>query len=75
MTHIKGTSTEDLINYLTSSVEALRMENERLLDQVERMTQNIEVIDAEIVTHNNGLSGYYNFINNFNYQLKSTQND
>jgi hypothetical protein len=75
MTHIKGTSTEDLINYLTSSVEALRIENTRLLDQVERMTQNIEVIDAEIVTHNNGLGGYYNFMNNFNYQLKSTQND
>ena len=75
MTHIKGTSTEDLINYLTSSVEALRIENTRLLDQVERMTQNIEVIDAEIVTHNNGLGGYYNFMDNFNYQLKSTQND
>ena len=75
MTHIKGTSTEDLINYLTSSVEALRIENTRLLDQVERMTQNIEVIDSEIVTHNNGLGGYYNFMNNFNYQLKSTQND
>ena len=75
MTHIKGTSTEDLINYLTSSVEALRIENERLLDQLERMTNNIEVIDAELVTHQNGLGGYYNFINQFNYQLKSKHND
>lgn len=69
------TSNDDLINYLTSSVEALRIENTRLLDQIERMTNNIEVIDAELVTHQNGLGGYYNFMNNFNYQLKSTQND
>ena len=69
------TSNDDLINYLTSSIEALRIENARLLDENERMTNNIEVIDAELVTHQNGLGGYYNFMNNFNYQLKSTQND
>jgi flagellar capping protein FliD len=69
------TSNDDLINYLTSSVEALRIENTRLLDENERLINNIEVIDAELVTHQNGLGGYYNFMNNFNYQLKSTQND
>ncbi len=75
MTQIKGTSTEDLINYLTSSIEALRLENARLLDENERLTNNIEVVDAELVTHQSGMGGYYNFINQFNYQLKSKQND
>jgi hypothetical protein len=69
------TSNDDLINYLTSSIEALRIENARLLDENERLINNIDVIDAELVTHQNGLGGYYNFMNNFNYQLKLTQND
>lgn len=69
------TSNDDLINYLTSSIEALRIENARLLDENERLINNIEVIDAQIITHQNNIGQYYNFMNNFNYQLKSTQND
>lgn len=69
------TSQDDLINYLTSSIEALRLENSRLMDENERLINSIEVVDAELVTHQNGMGGYYNFINQFNYQLKSKQND
>ena len=69
------TSNDDLINYLTSSIEALRIENARLLDENERLINNIDVIDAQIITHQNNIGDYYNFMNNFNYQLKSTQND
>jgi len=69
------TSNDDLINYLTSSIEALRIENARLLNENERLINNIEVIDAQIITHQNNIGQYYNFMNNFNNQLKSTQND
>ena len=75
MTQIKGTPAEDLINYLRSSVEALRIENAKLADENERLINNIEVIDAQIITHENNIGGYYNFIEQFNYQLKSKQND
>jgi hypothetical protein len=69
------TSNDDLINYLTSSIEALRIENSRLMEENERLINNIEVVDAELITHQSGMGGYYNFINQFNYQLKSKQND
>lgn len=69
------TSHDDLINYLTSSIEALRLENSRLMDENERLINNIEVIDAQIITHQNNIGAYYNFMNNFNYQLKTNQND
>jgi hypothetical protein len=59
---------EDLQNYLLQSNEALRIENLKLQDEVDRLTMNIEVIDAEIVS--NGMAQYYDFINNFNYTLK-----
>lgn len=68
---IKGTSTEDTIRFLYESNEALRIENTRLMDEVERLTNNIEVHDAEILTHKNGIGDYYNFITNFNYTLKN----
>ena len=69
------TSQDDLINYLTSSIEALRIENARLMEEKERLINNIEVVDAELVTHQNGMGGYYNFMNQFIYQLKTNQND
>lgn len=47
-------STKELVNYLNQSNEALRIENSRLMDEVERLTMNIEVHQAEI------LSDYYN---------------
>ena len=47
-------STKELVNYLSQSNEALRIENKRLMDEVERLTMNIEVHQAEIV------SDYYN---------------
>ena len=61
--------TKELVNYLSQSNEALRIENSRLLDEVERLTMNIEVHDAQIVT--NEMGGYYQFMNNFNYTLKN----
>jgi len=61
--------TKELVNYLSQSNEALRIENSRLLDEVERLTMNIEVHDAQIVS--NQLGEYYNYINNFNYTFKS----
>jgi len=61
-------STKELVNYLSQSNEALRAENTRLMDEVERLTMNIDVIDAEIVS--NGMNHYYQFMNQFNYTLK-----
>jgi len=61
--------TKELVNYLNQSNEALRIENTRLLDKVERLTMNIEVHEAEVVC--NQMAGYYTFINNFNYTLKN----
>jgi hypothetical protein len=63
-------STKELVNYLSQSNEALRAENTRLMDENERLLNNIEVIDAEIVS--NGMNHYYQFMNNFNYTLKKS---
>jgi hypothetical protein len=63
-------STKELVNYLSQSNEALRAENTRLMDENERLLNNIEVIDAEIVS--NGMNHYYQFINQFNYTLKKS---
>jgi hypothetical protein len=52
-------STKELVNYLSQSNEALRIENARLMDEIERLTNNIEVHDAEIVYGQNYI---YNFI-------------
>jgi hypothetical protein len=62
-------STKELVNYLSQSNEALRAENTRLMDENERLLNNIEVIDAEIVS--NGMAHYYQFMNQFNYTLKN----
>lgn len=63
-------STKELVNYLNQSNEALRIENARLMDENERLLNNIKVIDAEVVT--NGMNHYYKFINQFNYTLKKS---
>lgn len=68
---LKGTSTEETFRYLSESNEALRIENLRLMTELQRMQNNIEVHEAEIITHSNGMGEYYNFINNFNYTLKN----
>jgi len=44
-------STKELVNFLSQSNEALRIENLRLMDEVERLTNNIEVHQAEIVSN------------------------
>lgn len=62
-------ANKDLVNYLNQCNEALRMENTRLMDENERLTMNIEVIDAEVVS--NGMAHYYQFMNQFNYTLKN----
>ena len=64
--------TKELVNYLSISNEALRIENARLLDEVERLTMNIEVHEAEVVC--NQMNGYYMFNKNFNYTLKTEKN-
>ena len=64
--------TKELVSYLNQSNEALRIENTRLLDEVERLTMNIEVHEAEVVC--NQMAGYYTFMNNFNYTLKTKKN-
>lgn len=61
-------STKELVNYLNQSNYALRMEVSRLMDENERLLNNIDVHDAEVVA--NGMSHYYEFINHFNYTLK-----
>lgn len=61
--------TKELVHYLSLSNEALRLENARLLDQVERLTNSIEVIDAEIIS--NQMGNYYKFMNTFNTTLKN----
>lgn len=61
--------TKELVNYLSQSNEALRIENTRLMDENERLTINIEVHDAEVVS--NGMAHYYQFMNNFNNTLKN----
>jgi hypothetical protein len=43
--------TKELFNFLSQSNEALRIENLRLMDEVERLTMNIEVHQAEIVSN------------------------
>jgi hypothetical protein len=63
-------STKELVNYLSQSNEALRAENTRLMDENERLLNNIEVIDAEVVS--NGMNHYYQFMNQFNYTLKKS---
>jgi len=65
----ESSSNDELLNYYSQSNEALRLENARLMDLNERLTMCIEVRDAEVVS--NGMAGYYNFINNFNYTLKT----
>ena len=62
-------ANKDLVNYLNQCNEALRMENTRLMDENERLTMNIEVQDAEVVS--NGMSHYYQFMNQFNYTHKN----
>lgn len=62
-------ANKDLVNYLNQCNEALRMENTRLMDENERLTNNIEVNDAEVVS--NQMAHYYQYMNNFNYTLKN----
>ena len=62
--------TKDLLNYQSQRIEALRLENSRLMDEVERLMMDIEVQDAEVVS--NGMAHYYQFMNQFNYTLKKS---
>lgn len=63
-TQIENCSTKELVNYLTQSNEALRIENLKLMDEVERMTMNIEVIDAEIISNECRQNYYYSLNKN-----------
>jgi len=64
-------STKELVNFLTQSNEALRIENSRLMDQVERLSMNIEVHYAEIVSDYYG-KNFYTFTESYsNTTLKT----
>ena len=52
--------TKELVSYLNAANEALRIENSRLLDEVERLTNSIEVHDAEIVSNDVQFNYIYN---------------
>jgi len=60
--------SKDLVNYQSQRIEALRLENTRLMDENERLINSIEVVDAQLVTSD--MQHYYQFMNNFNYTLK-----
>lgn len=57
-------STKELVNFLSQSNEALRIENARLMDEVERLSNSIEVHDAIIMSQEYNQANYY-------YSLKS----
>ena len=63
MKDFEKTSNSELFNYLSASNEALRIENLRLMSEVERLTNNIEVHDAIIVSQEYNQANYYTFTN------------
>ena len=64
-------STKELVNFLTQSNEALRIENLRLIDQVERLSMNIEVHQAEIISDYYGRNFYTFTESNTNTTFKT----
>jgi len=52
-------STKELVNFLSQSNEALRIENARLMDEIERLSNNIEVHDAIIMSQEYNQANYY----------------
>jgi hypothetical protein len=56
-------STKELVNYLSQSNEALRIENARLMDELERLTNSIEVCDAVVIANCSSM------LYNFNYSI------
>ena len=64
-------STKELVNFLNQSNYALGIENARLMDEVERLTMNIEVHNAEIVSDYYGHNPYTYTQSNSNVTLKT----
>jgi len=64
-------STKELVNFLTQSNEALRIENLKLMDQVERLSMNIEVHQAEIISDYYGRNFYTFTESNTNTTFKT----
>ncbi len=64
-------STKELVNFLNQSNYALRIENARLMDQVERLTMNIEVHHAEVLSDYYGNNPYTYTQSNTNTTLKT----
>jgi hypothetical protein len=58
--------TKEAMHFLSQSNEALRTENRRLLDEIERLTNSMEVLDAEIVSNQ-----YYGCKVNYNFNTKT----
>jgi len=57
--------TKEAMNFLSQSNEALRVENLRLLDEIERLTNEMQVVDAEVVSNQ-----YYGCKVNYNFNKK-----
>jgi hypothetical protein len=63
MKNFEKTSNSELVNFLSQSNEALRIENLRLMSEIERLANHIDVIDAEYIS-NLQSPKYYNYITN-----------
>ena len=65
MSEFETTGTKELVNYLNQRIEALRLENTKLMSQLERLTMSIDIKDAQVVCNAN-----YNNYMNYNYNIK-----
>jgi competence protein ComGC len=65
MDKIESCGTKELVNFLNQRIEALRVENLKLMNEVERLTMSVDVKDAQVVCNAN-----YNNYMNYNYNLK-----
>ena len=65
MDKIENCGTKELVNFLNQRIEALRVENLKLMNEVERLTMSVDVKDAQVVCNAN-----YNNYMNYNYNLK-----
>jgi chromosome segregation ATPase len=59
------------IEVMEKTIHELELERTDLKNQVTNLINNIEVCEAEIVTHQNGLGGYYTFMEKFNQSLNN----
>ena len=66
---LENWGTKETLNFLSLSNEALRVENLRLMSEIDRLISNIEICDAREVS--NLIVGHYETNNNFTYTFKN----